>query len=226
MKARPYKEASCLYCKEKFDRNKIPFVVSNPEVERPRYLHAKCAEAYQLKSKRTLGALIDPNKEFMCEFCHTAIPAGQEVTLPGDRFAHVDCYSKDNSHGKSDYDKLFEYIMSVYDESFVNPAKQKAIEKMIKDHGFTHSGIHGTLVYLYEILKKRPQDSNYLGIVPWYYTEAKEYFTNKAKVNAENAKKDIENYKPKQIVVKTKERERVVQKKKFSVLDEENVDAE
>jgi hypothetical protein len=226
MKARPYKEASCLYCKEKFDRNKIPFVVSNPEVKIPRYLHAKCAEAYRIKSKRTLGALIDPNKEFMCEFCHTAIPMGQEVTLPGDRFAHVDCYSKDNSHGKSDYDKLFEYIMSVYDESFVNPAKQKAIEKMIKDHGFTHSGIHGTLVYLYEILKKRPQDSNYLGIVPWYYTEAKEYFTNKAKVNAENAKKDIENYKPKQIVVKTKERERVVQKKKFSVLDEENVDAE
>lgn len=226
MKARPYKEASCLYCKEKFDRNKIPFVVSNPEVKIPRYLHAKCAEAYRIKSKRTLGALIDPNKEFMCEFCHTAIPAGQEVTLPGDRFAHIDCYSKDNSHGKSDYDKLFEYIMLVYDESFVNPAKQKAIEKMIKDHGFTHSGIHGTLVYLYEILKKRPQDSNYLGIVPWYYTEAKEYFTNKAKVNAENAKKDIENYKPKQIVVKTKERERVVQKKKFSVLDEENVDAE
>ena len=226
MKARPYKEASCLYCKEKFDRNKIPFVVSNPEVERPRYLHAKCAEAYQLKSKRILGALIDPNKEFMCEFCHMAIPAGQEITLPGDRFAHVDCYSKDSSRSKSDYDKLFEYIQIVYNESFVDPAKQKSIKNMMDEFKFTYSGIHGTLVYLYDILKKKPQDSNYLGIVPWYYTEAKEYFTNKEKVNAENAKKDIENYKPKQIVVKTKERERVVQKKKFSVLDEENVDAE
>ena len=148
------------------------------------------------------------------------------MKLPGDRFAHELCYSKNEVNGKSDYDKLFDYIMEVYDESFVNPAKQKAIEKMIKDHGFTHSGIHGTLVYLYEILKKRPQDSNYLGIVPWYYTEAKEYFANKAKVNAENAKKDIENYKPKQIVVKTKERERIVQRKKFSELDEEEVNAE
>ena len=226
MKARPYKEASCLYCKEKFDRNKIPFVISNPDVKIPRYLHAKCAEAYRIKSKRILGALIDPNKEFMCEFCHTAIPVGQEVTLPGDRFAHIDCHAKDNSQDKSDYNQLFEYIKAVYDESFVDPAKQKSIKNMIEEFGFTHSGIHGTLVYLYDILKKRPEDSNYLGIVPWYYTEAKEYFTNKAKVNAENAKKDIENYKPKQIVVKTKERERVIQKKKFSVLDEENVDAE
>ena len=226
MKARPYKEASCLYCKEKFDRNKIPFVVSNPEVERPRYLHAKCAEAYQIKSKRVLGALIDPTKEFMCEFCHTAIPMGQEVTLPGDRFAHIDCYSKDNSHGKSDYDKLFEYIMKLYDESFVDPAKQKSIKKMIDEFGFTYSGIHGTLVYLYEIIGKKPKDSNYLGIIPWYYTVAKDYFTTKAKVSAENSKKNIEDYKPKQIVVKAKERERAVVKKKFSILDEESTDAE
>lgn len=223
---RPYKQASCLFCKEKFDRNKVPFIVAEARPNYIRYIHATCAEEYAKKTQKTLDPVINPATHSVCEFCHKSVPNDEAMILSGDRFAHVDCYSKDNSHGKSDYDKLFEYIMSVYDESFVNPAKQKAIEKMIKDHGFTHSGIHGTLVYLYEILKKRPQDSNYLGIVPWYYTEAKEYFTNKAKVNAENAKKDIENYKPKQIVVKTKERERVVQKKKFSVLDEENVDAE
>ena len=41
-----------------------------------------------------------------------------------------------------------------------------------------------------------------------------------------NLKELIENYKPKQIVVKTKERERIVQRKKFSALDEEEINAE
>ena len=152
---------------------------------------------------------------------------GQEVTLPGDRFAHVDCYSKDSSHGKSDYDKLFEYIMTLYDESFVDPAKQKSIKNMVDSYGFTHSGIHGTLVYIYEVRKMKPQESNYLGIVPYYYTKAKEYYEELKRVQEINAAKDIENYKPKEVVVKRKERERIdFGKKKFSILDEESINAE
>lgn len=223
---RPYKQATCLFCKEKFDRNRFPFIVAESRPNYIRYIHATCAEGYAKKKNKILDSVINPATHSVCEFCHKAVSNEEAISLSGDRFAHVECYSKDNNRNKTDYDKLFEYIMAVYNESFVNPAKQKAIEKMIKDHGFTYSGIHGTLVYLYEILKKRPEDSNYLGIVPWYYTEAKEYFLTKAKVNAENAKKDIENYKAKQIVVKTKERERIVQKKKFSILDEEDINAE
>lgn len=223
---RPYKQASCLFCKEKFDRNKIPFIVAEARPNYIRYIHASCAEGYAKKTKKVLDSVINPLTHSVCEFCHKAVPNEEAVSLPGDRFAHIKCYSKDESQDKSDYDKLFDYIMKVYDESFVNPAKQKAIEKMIKEHGFTHSGIHGTLVYLYDILKKRPEDSNYLGIVPWYYTEAKEYFANKAKVNAENAKKDIENYQPQKMTIKVKERINPLKKKKLSVLDEENIDVQ
>lgn len=227
MGVRPVKQATCMCCKEKFDRNKIPFIVSNTSPTNPRYIHASCAEAYALKTKRVFDKPIDPSKEYMCEFCHKGIPMGQEVVLPGDRFAHVDCYSKDNSHGKSDYDKLFEYIMTLYNESFVDPAKQKSIKNMIDNYGFTYSGIHGTLAYIYEVRKMKPQESNYLGIVPYYYTKAKEYYEELKRVQEINAAKDIENYKPKEIVVKRKERERIdFGKKKFSILDEENINAE
>lgn len=226
MGMRPIKQASCLFCKEKFDRNKVPFIVAEARPNYIRYIHASCAEGYSLKTKKILDAPINPATHSVCEFCHKAVPNDEAVSLSGDRFAHKKCQNADAQQDKSDYDKLFEYIMVLYNESFVNPAKQKAIEKMIKDHKFTHSGIHGTLVYLYDILKKRPEDSNYLGIVPWYYTEAKKYFENKAKVNAENAKKDIENYKPTQIKVKIKEKERILPKKKFSVLDEDEINAE
>lgn len=227
MGVRPVKQATCMCCKEKFDRNKIPFIVSNTSPTNPRYIHASCAEAYALKTKRVFDKPIDPTKEYMCEFCHKGVPMGQEVTLPGDRFAHIDCYSKLEVNGKSDYDKLFEYIMQLYDESFVDPAKQKSIKNMIDSYGFTHSGIHGTLVYLYEVLRKKPTDSNYLGIVPYYYTKAKEYYEELKRVKAVNAQKDIENYKPKEIVIKRKERERVsFERKRISVLDEEIVNAE
>ena len=214
------KQATCLYCRKKFNRNKVPFVVI-PTAHNPRYLHADCAEGYSIKTKRVLDSPIDPSKEFMCEFCHKGIPKGLEVPLPGDRYAHTECYSQDQQSEKSDYDKLFEYIMKLYNESFVNPAKQKSIQKMMEEFGFTYSGIHGTLVYIYEILRKNPTDSNYLGIVPYYYIKAKEYYAKMAKVKTINSKKDIENYKPKQIIVKSKERNRQsVKETKFSILDE------
>lgn len=218
MGVRPVKQATCMFCKEKFDRNKIPFIVVSTA---PRYIHASCAEGYATKTKRVLDKPIDPAKECMCEFCHTGISMGQEVTLPGDRFAHIDCYSKSEANGKSDYDKLFDYIMLVYNESFVDPAKQKSIKNMIDSYGFTHSGIHGTLVYLYEVLKKKPNDSNYLGIVPYYYTKAKEYYSELKRVKEVNSQKNIEDYKPKEMTVKTRERIREpVKKVRFSVLDE------
>lgn len=228
MGVRPVKQATCMCCKEKFDRNKVPFIVSNTSPTNPRYIHASCAEEYALKTKRVFDKPIDPSKEYMCEFCHKGIPIGQEITLPGDRFAHVDCYSKDESHNKSDYDKLFEYIMKLYDESFVDPAKQKSIKNMIDSYGFTYSGIHGTLVYIYEIKGFKPKDSNYLGIVPYYYNKAKNYYTELKKVKEINAAKDIENYSPKEIIVKRKERKQVSfnTKKKFSVLDEDDINAE
>ena len=222
MGIRPYKQASCLCCKETFDRNKVPFIVNNPESTRPRYLHASCAEAYMKKTKRVLEKPIDPNKESMCEFCHKGIPMGQEIALPGDRFAHADCKAKESNETKNDSEKLFEYIMLLYNEGFVDPAKQKSIKNMIDTYGFTLSGIHGTLVYLFEVLKKKPTDSNYLGIVPYYYTKAKNYYTELARVKEVNSQKNIENYKPKELKVKTRERNREPMKKaKFSILDEE-----
>lgn len=227
MGARPVKQATCLFCKQKFDRNKIPFIVAEARPNYVRYIHASCAVGYAAKAKKILDKPIDPSKEFMCEFCHTGIPMGKEMTLPGDRFAHADCYSNLEVNGKSDYDKLFEYIMQLYDESFVDPAKQKSIKNMIDSYGFTHSGIHGTLVYIYEIKKMKPQESNYLGIVPYYYNKAKEYYEELKRIQQINSEKNIENYKPKQIQVRTRERIRELpSQKKFSVLDEENIDAE
>ena len=225
--ARPIKQASCLFCKEKFDRNRVPFIPVHARPNYARYIHASCATAYAAKTKEVLGKTIDPSKEYMCEFCHLPIPKGQEITLSGDRYAHATCVASDKTIEKTDSEKLYQYISKLYDESFVDPAKQKAIQKMIDSFGFTHSGIHGTLVYIYEILQKSPQDSNYLGIVPYYYLQAKEYYMEKARVKAENAKIDIENYKPEIKIVKATERLREPMKKiRISILDEEIIDGE
>lgn len=215
------KSATCQYCKQKFDRNKIPFIIVT-KGKSPRYIHASCAKEYAEKTKKVLDAPIDPSLEYKCEYCCLGITKGEEIELPGDMYAHKECYKKETGKDKSDKDKLFDYIMIVYNESFVDPAKQKSIQKMMNEFNFTYSGIHGTLTYLYEILRKKPTDSNYLGIVPYYYTEAKNYYIKLEKSRAANAKKNIENYKPKQIKVIAQERKREpIKKVKFSVLDEE-----
>ena len=209
-----------MFCKEKFDRNKFPFIITNPDSTSPRYIHASCAEGYIKKTKRPLGKPINPAEESICEYCHKAILRSEEVALPGDRFAHQKCHNIPKE--KTDIEKLYDYIKEIYNESFVDPAKQKSVQNMMNTYDFTASGIHGTLKYIFEILKKNPYDSNYLGIVPYYYIKAKEYYTNLEKVKEINSKANIENYKPKEITFKLNERVREpIKRKKFSILEEE-----
>ena len=89
--SRPYKQASCLFCKEKFDRNKIPFIVVSTA---PRYIHASCAKGYAKKTKKVLDEPINPATHSVCEFCHKAVPTDEAVKMSGDRFAHRLCHAK------------------------------------------------------------------------------------------------------------------------------------
>ena len=100
------------------------------------------------------------------------------------------------------------------------------IERIRKENLLTHgSFVRGLIIWIKGF---KPKDSNYIGIVPDYYNKAKNYYAELKKVKEINAAKDIENYSPKEIIVKRKERKQVSfnTKKKFSVLDEDDINAE
>lgn len=198
---RPYKKATCAYCGEIFDRNKIPFIVVTKSI-RPRYIHASCLEGYKqkIKNKKNLDTPINPAIESMCEFCHKAIPRGTEVILPGDRFSHKECNI--TNVPKNDKEKLEEYIQEIFNESFVDPAIQKSIANLIDKYKYTYGGIHGTLYYLRQIKHFKVEKSKFLGIVPYYYTEAKKFFEKVNKSKEVNKVINIKDYEAKRIEIK------------------------
>lgn len=223
---RPYKKATCAFCGEIFDRNKIPFIVATKS-KSPRYIHASCLEGYKekIKNKKTLDPPIDPSKESMCEYCHTAIPRELEVKLPGDRFCHKEC---NINKTETDLDKLNEYINEIFDTSFVDPAIQKTIANLIDKYKYTYSGIHGTLFYLRQIKHFKIEKSKFLGIVPYYYTEAKKFFEKVNASNQANKVINIKDYEAKRIEIRTKIQRQdfstgfTKKKKVISFLDEED----
>ena len=83
------------------------------------------------------------------------------------------------------------------------------------------------LKYWYEI-KKHPVDKDKgLGIIPYIYAQAKEYYYNLWLSEQQNQNKNLNDYIPKDIVVKIKPPQRNIEKRKlFTFLDEEVENAE
>ena len=134
----------CIYCKQKFDRDKEPFV----QVSNLRYAHKHCAEQHQVQKSQM------------------------------DR----------------DYEELVNYIENLFGVGYVSAKVAKQIRDFREMYNYTFSGMLGTLVYWYEI-KKAPLDkaNGGIGIVPYVYDQAKEYYSKLNVANSQNA--TISNYR-------------------------------
>lgn len=79
------------------------------------------------------------------------------------------------------------YIITVDEHSL--------LKKYKTDYHYTEDGIIKTLEYFY-IIKQHPvnQEKGILGIVPQYYNEARQYYSNLEKIHQANSGKKIEEY--------------------------------
>jgi hypothetical protein len=134
----------CVYCHERFDRDKEPFV----QITNRSYAHKHCANLYQ--TQKTQDEL--------------------------------------------DYDDLVRYIQELFYLDNLSAKVAWQIKNMKETYGYTYNGIKGTLFYWYEIRKGEKDKANDgIGIVPYKYEEAKNYFAKIDRANSLNA--DIKNYK-------------------------------
>lgn len=88
---------------------------------------------------------------------------------------------------------------------------------------YTFSGIKRTLQYFYEIKSNPIEKSNGgIGIVPWVYEEARQYFYNQWLLSQKNSDKDIAAYVPKvrEVVIQPPKRE-PKKRRIFTFLDKE-----
>ena len=128
----------------------------------------------------------------------------------------------------TEQEKLDRYIMKLFKTDYVNQRIRRQINDFIKEYNYSYSGIRKSLAYFYEV-KGNPIDkaNGGIGIVPYIYQDAYRYYYSLWEAKQKNQSKDIESYKPQEVVITIPAPQRNVKKRKlFTFLDEEEGNGE
>lgn len=121
------------------------------------------------------------------------------VQINARRYAHKECADKfqvNKTQNELDYDALADYIEKLFGIGYVSARVAKQIKDCREIYGYTYSGMLGTLVYWYEVRKSPIDKANGgIGIIPYIYEQAKEYYAKINQANSANA--NVYNYKTK-----------------------------
>lgn len=125
---------------------------------------------------------------------------------------------------KEDLDKmkLEQYINQLFHTDYIDSRIQKQIKNYIKEYNFTYSGILKSLVYFYEVKQNPVEKSNDgIGIVPWVYKQAFNYYYAIWLAQQKNTNKTVENYIPKETeIIIPRPKPKPYKKHLFSFLDD------
>ena len=163
-----------------------------------------------------------------CAICGMSFDANVEpfVKVSSRRYAHQKCSEnkeEDLSQLEKDKEARDQYIMKLFNITYIDPRIRKQIKQYIEESHYTYSGILKALVYHYEIKGGDIDKANgALGIVPYVYQKAYNYYYSLWEAQQKNKEKIIEHYilKVKEIIIPVQER-KIKKKKNFSFLDEE-----
>lgn len=166
-----------------------------------------------------------------CFFCGEQFDTNKEpfVMATARRYAHKSCaekHEKEKTEEEQDKEKLEEYIKQLFNTDEISSKNKKQIEKFKKDNNFTYSGIMRSLIYFYEV-KGNSIDKAHgsLGIVPWIYSEAYQYYYDLWLAQQRNEDKVLDDYKPNEIIITITPPERKIKKRKlFTFLDSKESD--
>lgn len=163
-----------------------------------------------------------------CAICGMSFDANIEpfVKVSSRRYAHQKCSeNKEENLSQIEKDKeaLDQYIMKLFNITYIDPRVRKQIKQYIEEYHYTYSGVLKALIYHYEIKGGDIDKANgALGIVPYVYQKAYNYYYSLWEAQQKNKEKIIEYYVPKvkEIIIPAPER-KVKKRKNFSFLDEE-----
>lgn len=165
----------------------------------------------------------------VCKICGVKFNRDKEpfVMISGNRYAHKNCVEKiDNEQQKEELDlkKLESYIRKLFNEPNINAIVRKQIMNYRKDYGYSYSGILKTLMYWYDV-KKNPTAAAHhnIGIVPYIWNEARDYYYALFLANNLNADKNIVDFIPRvKIIEIPPPRQKPKQVRLFDLGDDEN----
>ena len=113
--------------------------------------------------------------------------------------------------------------MHLIKENYISPRVRKQIKTFVEEYHYTYSGMKKALVYFYEIKRNDVSKANGgIGIIPYCYEQAKNYYYAIWLAQQKNEDKVIVNYTPEIVEVRIpppqlKKRKRNI----FSFLEED-----
>ena len=220
---------TCKYCKKKFNREKEPYI-QEPHGKVFYYGHAQCyLDAVNNGKEKNKYEIWDPAQSTTCFWCHQAIYPNQDDVIPmpqlKNRYVHKHCAEL---RPQDDKDELMLYLIKLYDlkDDYIIPRYMLQISNFAKDYGFTYSGMLKALKYWYDVKHNPVDKTRGVGSIPYVYKQAYDYYYALFIADQANKEKDLNNYIPKDIIVRIKPPERQVEKRPlFTFLDEEIEDA-
>jgi hypothetical protein len=135
----------------------------------------------------------------------------QAVKTGARRYAHYKCKPDGEivPLPKVEVDKdlvdLENYIKKLLKEDYVNAKVRKQIKEYQQEYGYSYSGMLKSLIYFYEIKGNSVEKANGgIGIIPYVYKQAYDYYFNLFMAKQQNEKKDISYYikKVKEVTIK------------------------
>ena len=211
----------CPICQGRFDRDKVEYV----QVGARRYAHAACALRKAEEESTPIPEIVNPLDNVICKYCNKPMNRKDEdcVALGNGKYAHKKCVEIEDSRELTEQEKLERYIMKLFGTDYVHQRVKRQINDFIQQYNYTYSGIRKSLVYWYEVKGNSIDKANGgIGIVPYIYQDAYRYYYALWEAKQKNKDKDIESYKPEEIVIHIPAPQRNVKKRKlFTFLDEE-----
>lgn len=120
----------------------------------------------------------------------TCLPSGEIVPLP-----QVD----------EELTKLINYIQQLLGKDYNAARVKKQIKDFQEEYGYSYSGMLKSLIYFYEVKGNSKDKANGgIGIVPFIYNDAYNYYLNLFLANQQNINKDVKSFtsKVKEITIK------------------------
>ena len=135
-----------------------------------------------------------------CRFCKAQIDKETAIAVSeGKRnkyYCNEECETNDENKNKrkkiqkqttiekeaSHWKQLMDYITNLYGNKINYPFLCTQIKNMKNEFNMKDSGILLTLQYMYEVRELTFDDDKGLGLVPYYYQDAKEFYIKKFKI--------------------------------------------
>lgn len=179
------RQRKCVICNELIvDEQGVPY--------KGRYAHQKCFNIAMKTLQKDKNKQIDKIAEKK--------KAGRKARPKAEL---KEALSEEEYEKKQQY---YKYLRQLIEENELSAKVYALTEDYIKRYEFTYESMYQTLVYLHEIVEK-DLTGDVVGIIPYYHSEAMQYYESINKVAELNKNIDISNmYKEKTIVIQPRKR--------------------